>query len=157
MCPFKLPWMSEKEINELLNNQLMARIAFNGDNYPYLIPFRYIRLEDSLYFHFTDYGKKMRLLNKDNRVCVQIESYKPDLSSYNFVSLRGSLKNVEEKKEKKRAIDKFYETGEADISTKFLAAHGFNPSEGWGVFKREDVLIMKLVDIVERVGLKGPG
>lgn len=157
MCPFKLPWMSEREINELLDNQLMARIAFNGDDYPYLVPFRYIRLDDSLYFHFTDYGKKMRLLNKDNRVCVQIESYTPDLSSYNFVSLRGRLEKVESKKEMKRVVDKLVETGKADISTNFLAAHGFDPSEGWNVFKREDLVIMKLVDIVERVGLKGPG
>jgi len=157
MCPFKLPWMSEREINELLDNQLMARIAFNGDDYPYLVPFRYIRLDDSLYFHFTDYGKKMRLLNKDNRVCVQIESYTPDLSSYNFVSLRGRLEKVESKKEMKRVVDKLVETGKADISTNFLAAHGFDPSEGWDVFKREDLVIMKLVDIVERVGLKGPG
>lgn len=157
MCPFKLPWMSEREINELLDNQLMARIAFNGDDYPYLVPFRYIRLDNSLYFHFTDYGKKMRLLNKDNRVCVQIESYTPDLSSYNFVSLRGRLEKVESKKEMKRVVDKLVETGKADISTNFLAAHGFDPSEGWDVFKREDLVIMKLVDIVERVGLKGPG
>ncbi|MBD3173463.1 pyridoxamine 5'-phosphate oxidase family protein [Candidatus Bathyarchaeota archaeon] len=156
MSPYKLPWMSEKEINELLDNQLMSRIAFIGDDYPYLIPFRYIRLDDSLYFHFTDYGKKMRLLNKDNRVCVQIESYAPDLSSYNFVSLRGSLEKVEAEKEKKRAVDKFYETGKEGISINFLAAHGFDPSEGWDAFKREDLVIMKLVDIVERVGLKGP-
>lgn len=156
MCPFKLPWMSEREINELLDKQLMCRIAFNGDDFPYLIPFRYIRLKDSLYFHFTNYGKKMRLLNKDNRVCVQIESYTPDLSSYNFVSLRGSLERVKAKKEKKRAIDKFVQTGKAGISTKFLAAHGFDPEEGWSALEREDLSIMKLVDIVERVGLKGP-
>lgn len=156
MCPFKLPWMNEKEINELLDKQLMCRIAFNADDHPYLIPFRYIRLEDSLYFHFTNYGKKMRLLKKDKRVCVQIESYTPDLSSYNFVSLRGSLEKVKAKQEKDRAIDKFVQTGKAGISTKFLAAHGFDPVEGWGALKREDVVIMKLVDIVERVGLKGP-
>jgi len=32
MSPFKLPKMSDKEIDELISRQNMCRIAFNGDN-----------------------------------------------------------------------------------------------------------------------------
>lgn len=156
MSLVKLPKMSQEEIESLLNNQYMSRIAFSGDGYPYLAPFRYIRINGALYFHFTDYGKKMRLLEKDDRVCVQIESYVPDLSEYNFVSLRGRLAPVSDPEEMKKAVSLFAETGKKNISPNFLAAHGFNPGEGWEAFNEGSLVIFKLVDIVESVGLKSP-
>lgn len=156
MSPFKLPKMSDSEIDALVSKQNMCRIAFNGDNYPYLAPFRYVRINGTLYFHFTDYGKKMRLIEKDDRACVQIETYIPNLSQYNFISYRGHLKKVDDNDEREKAIKQFRETGKKGISPKFLAAHGFNPEEGWDAFKGDDLVILKLVDIVERVGLKSP-
>ena len=156
MAIVKLPKMNIHEIEELISTQNMCRIAFNGPTYPYLIPFRYIRSNDVLYFHFTDYGKKMRLLERDNQVCVQIESYEPDLSKYNFVSIRGTLERVKDPFELKSVVHMFSDTGK-QLSTKFLAAHGIDPSKGWNEFKDEsDLVIVKLVDIAEKVGLKEP-
>jgi hypothetical protein len=66
----------------------LCRIAFKGNKYPYMAPFQYVFMDGSIYFHFTDYGRKMRLLEKDKRVCVEIEKYKPDLSEYKFIVLR---------------------------------------------------------------------
>jgi nitroimidazol reductase NimA-like FMN-containing flavoprotein (pyridoxamine 5'-phosphate oxidase superfamily) len=152
----KLPKMSKDEVEKLITTQNMCRIAFNGPNYPYLIPFRYIRSNDILYFHFTEYGKKMKLMERDNKVCVQIESYKPDLSQYNFVSIRGTLERVDDLNEYNKAIALLRETGKKS-SPKFLAAHGIDPSKGWDEFNEEkDLVIVKLVDIVEKVGLKEP-
>jgi nitroimidazol reductase NimA-like FMN-containing flavoprotein (pyridoxamine 5'-phosphate oxidase superfamily) len=148
--------MSSDEIEGLLSSQFMSRIAFNGDEYPYLAPFRYVRINGILYFHFTDYGKKMKLLEKDNRVCVQIESYLPNLSKYNFISIRGNLVKVHEPSELQKVINLFAETGRQNISTNFLAAHGFSPEEGWDIFNKKDLVLFKLVDIVEKVGLKSP-
>lgn len=156
MSPVKLPRMSDAEIKELIKHQNICRIAFNGGDYPYLAPFRYIQLNDVLYFHFTDYGKKMRLLEQDNKACVQIESYKPDLSEYKFISLRGRLMKVEDLEEREKAIKLFMKTGVKNVSPKFLAAHGFNPDDGWSAFKGDDLVIIKLGDIVEIVGLKSP-
>jgi len=157
MSLFKLPWMSDEEISDLLEQQLMCRIAFKGGDYPYLAPFRYVNMDDSLYFHFTDYGKKMRLLSDDSRACIQIESYEPDLSDYKFVSYRGRLHKVDDEEERRRAIILFRETGEKHLSTKFLAAHGFDPEKGWDQFSEDkDLVIVKLVDVSERVGLKSP-
>jgi len=156
MSLVKLPRMSSTEVETLLDNQFMCRIAFNGGEYPYLAPFRYVRIDGTLYFHFTDYGKKMRLIEQDDKACVQIESYSPDLSNYNFVSLRGRLVKVENPAEYSRAVELFAKTGERKISPKFLAAHGFNPDEGWGIFNGDDLVIIKLDDVVEKVGLKSP-
>ena len=156
MSLVKLPKMSKKEIENLFDNQYMCRIAFKGDEYPYLAPFRYIRINDEFYFHFTDYGRKMRLLDRDDKVCVQIESYTPDLAEYKFVSLRGRLEKVEKKDELQKAIERFRETGRNKLSPNFLAAHGFNPKDGWNVFTGEDLVIIKLNDITDIVGLKSP-
>lgn len=145
------------QINDLLGQQIICRIAINGDDYPYLAPFRYVRIEDTFYFHFTDYGKKMRLLQKKRGACVQVEQYTPDLSSYRFVSLRGQLEQVKDQAEYETAVCEFRESGRSGLSTKFLAAHGFSPEAGWDSFDAsKQPLIVKLVNITERVGLKSP-
>ena len=90
----KLPKMKGQEIKKLINDEMLCRIAFKGAKYPYIAPFQYVYMNGSLYFHFTDYGRKMKMLESDNRVCVEIEQIQPNLSEYNFVSLRGNLNVV---------------------------------------------------------------
>jgi nitroimidazol reductase NimA-like FMN-containing flavoprotein (pyridoxamine 5'-phosphate oxidase superfamily) len=149
--------MEKFEIEKLLQEQMLCRIAFKGDKYPYMAPFQYVLMEGSLYFHFTDYGKKMRLLEKDKRVCVEIEKYKPDLSEYNFVVLRGELEVVRDPQERTKAIKQIAEEGKQKLSTNFLAAHGFKKEEGWSSFTPErPVVIVKLKEVAEEIGLKSP-
>ncbi len=151
----KLPKMDEQEINSFLKEQKLCRIAFKGDEYPYMAPFQYVLINNILYFHFTDYGKKMKLLKQDERVCVEIESYKPDLSEYKFVVLRGSLKVVEDSNERDDAIGKMAEIGKESISENFLSAHGLRKEEGWDSLSSDKPLkIIKLDNVVESIGLK---
>ena len=153
----RLPQMEKREIEKLIREQMLCRIAFKGDKYPYMAPFQYVYMDGSLYFHFTDYGKKMRLLEKDNRVCVEIEKHRADLSQYSFVVLRGALKIVTDPQERAKVIKRLAEEGEQKLSTNFLAAHGFKKEEGWSSFTPEKPLvIVKLEDIAEEIGLKSP-
>jgi nitroimidazol reductase NimA-like FMN-containing flavoprotein (pyridoxamine 5'-phosphate oxidase superfamily) len=149
--------MGKGEIISLLQQQMLCRIAFKGDKYPYMAPFQYVFIDGFLYFHFTDYGKKMRLLEKDKRVCVEIEKYNPDLSVYNFVVLRGELEVVRDPQERAKVINRISEEGKQKLSTKFLAAHGFEQEEGWSSFTPErPVVIVKLKKVAEEIGLKSP-
>jgi len=149
--------MEKREIEELIREQMICRIAFKGDEYPYMAPFQYVFINGSLYFHFTDYGRKMRLLEGDKRVCVEIEMYQPDLSEYSFVVLRGKLKVVTDSQERAKVIKRMAEVGKQKLSTKFLAAHGFKKEEGWSSFTPEKpVVIVKLAEIAEEIGLKSP-
>jgi len=149
--------MEKFEVDQLLRQQTLCRIAFKGDKYPYMAPFQYVLIDGSLYFHFTDYGKKMRLLEKDRRVCVEIEKYRPDLSEYNFAVLRGKLEIVRDAQERARAIKQIAEEGKQKLSTNFLAAHGFKKEEGWSAFTPErPVVIVKLKEVTEEIGLKSP-
>ena len=54
----KLQKMELEMVKELLKNQIICRIAFKGDKYPYMAPFQYAYIDGNLYFHFTRYGKK---------------------------------------------------------------------------------------------------
>jgi nitroimidazol reductase NimA-like FMN-containing flavoprotein (pyridoxamine 5'-phosphate oxidase superfamily) len=153
----KLPKMKEDEIKKVIKEQTLCRIAFKGKNYPYMAPFQYVYMNDTLYFHFTDYGRKMQFLERDKRVCVEIEKYQPDMSEYNFVVLRGSIEIVNDTQERSRVIKKMAEDGKRKLSRNFLAAHGFKKEEGWSALSPEKPLvIVKLTDIVEEIGLKSP-
>ena len=153
----KLPRMEKPEIEKLLRKQLLCRIAFKGDKYPYMAPFQYVYINGTLYFHFTDYGKKMKLLERGKRVCVEIEKYKPDLSEYSFVVLRGKLKVVTDQQERDKVIRKMAEEGKRKLSTNFLAAHGFKKDEDWSSFTPEKtIIIVKLEDIAQEIGLRSP-
>jgi nitroimidazol reductase NimA-like FMN-containing flavoprotein (pyridoxamine 5'-phosphate oxidase superfamily) len=149
--------MSPIEIENLLHEQMLCRIAFKGAKYPYLAPFQYTVIDGSLYFHFTDYGKKMRLLERNQQVCVEIEKYTPNLSEYQFVVLRGELEVVQDPHERVKAVEKIAEEGKQKLSPNFLAAHGFQKEDGWAVFTPDKpVMIVKLARVSEEIGLKAP-
>ena len=153
----KLPKMTKCEIDELIEQQILCRIAFRGSDYPYIAPFQYVRFNGNLYFHFTNYGKKMGLLEKDKRVCVEIEKYLPDLSEYRFVTLQGKLKVVTESREREDAIRMMARTGEEEFSSNFLAVHGFSREDGWTTFSSEKPLvIVKLDEITREGGIRSP-
>jgi nitroimidazol reductase NimA-like FMN-containing flavoprotein (pyridoxamine 5'-phosphate oxidase superfamily) len=154
---FKLPKMTKQEMWRLIRRQRLCRIAFKGTTYPYMAPFQYVVLDGSLYFHFTDYGKKMRLLESDKRVCVEIEEYREDLSEYSFIVLRGNLKVVYDSQERARTIRKLAEEGEEKLSPNFLPAHGFKKEDGWSSQSPEKPLVViKLEDVTQEIGLKSP-
>ncbi|MFX1351960.1 MAG: pyridoxamine 5'-phosphate oxidase family protein [Promethearchaeota archaeon] len=149
--------MEKKEIEKTISENMLCRIAFKGAEYPYIAPFQYVYMKGTLYFHLTEYGRKMRLLKDDKRVCVEIEDYSRDLSEYRFISLRGALKIVSDPQERAEAIKRMREIGMQRISENFLGAHGLKREEGWSSFTpRRASLIVKLNNIVEEIGLKSP-
>jgi nitroimidazol reductase NimA-like FMN-containing flavoprotein (pyridoxamine 5'-phosphate oxidase superfamily) len=152
----KLPLMTNHEIDTLIQNNCLCRIAFRGTKYPYIAPFQYAVINDTLYFHFTDYGNKMRLLDHDNAVCVEIEDLKPDLSEYRFVSLRGKLAIVHNAVEKQAAIHQMVEQGRNNLSPNFLAAHGIQKEEGWTALLSNNSLIVVKLEIMSTIGIKSP-
>jgi nitroimidazol reductase NimA-like FMN-containing flavoprotein (pyridoxamine 5'-phosphate oxidase superfamily) len=154
----KLPRMSKAEIEKLLAEQFLCRIAFGGKLTPHIAPFQYVFVDGALYFHFTDYGKKMGLLEEGNPVCVEIEHYTPDLGEYCFVVLVGKLHLVTDLQEKASAITRMIEDAKSKgLSTNFLPAHGVPKESDWSSLNAEKpLIIVKLVDVAEIVGLKSP-
>ena len=150
----KLPKMNEMEIAQLIKKRSLCRIAFRGDQYPYVAPFQYVVIKGILYFHFTDYGKKIAFLNNDNPVCVEIETYSVDLSKFAFVTLQGKLKIVDNSSEKNTALKKFVAEGKKNFSEKFLQAHGLSLGSKWENLTDTPSTIVKLDKVFKKTGLK---
>ncbi|MFX1376337.1 MAG: pyridoxamine 5'-phosphate oxidase family protein [Promethearchaeota archaeon] len=150
----KLPKMSEKEIKEAINSQNLCRIAFIDENYPYIAPFQYIFIDNTLYFHFTDYGKKKEILSKNSNVCISIENFEPDLSRYYFISMQGKLELVKDNQLKNEVIIQMAKSARKKYSESFLSAHGFEKNKGWEAFTPEDQLIYKFKLTGNSIGLK---
>lgn len=150
--------MSKTEIDSLISEQFLCRIAFGGKLAPYIAVFQYVFTNRYMYFHFTDYGKKMGLLEENVPVCVEVEKYVPDLSAYSFVVLTGKLQVVTDPKEKADAATKMANAAQAhNLSTNFLHAHGFPKTETWNkLASDESLVIVKLVGVTELSGLKSP-
>ncbi len=154
MSVIKLPKMEEKEIKEAINSHNLCRIAFIDDEYPYISPFQYISIEDILYFHFTDYGKKKEILSKNPNVCISIENFEPNLSSYYFISMQGKLELVEDNELKKEVINQMAKSARSKYSKNFLSAHGFEKNKGWEIFAQKNQLIYKFKQVGPPIGLK---
>jgi nitroimidazol reductase NimA-like FMN-containing flavoprotein (pyridoxamine 5'-phosphate oxidase superfamily) len=152
----RLRRLNTVQIEEVVKNQEICRIAFNSESYPYVAPFQYVVMEGILYFHLTEYGRKMRLLEKDNRVCVEIERYAPDFSEYSFVGMMGRLELVEDPTEKDRAIQKLSQDGARKLSVNFLAAHGLKREEGWSSLPNKKPLHVARLEADEVIGLTSP-
>jgi len=151
----KLPSMGKHEIEDLIKQQMICRIAFKGGEYPYIAPFQYVTIGGTLYFHFTNYGRKMRMLGADSNVCVEIEHYEPDMSKYRFVALRGRLKVVTDSRERAEAINRLRSQARRRLSRNFLVAHGFNKGEDWSSLNpQKPLVIAKLDEVAGRTGLK---
>jgi len=57
--------MKKSEIQRLIEEQFLCRIAFRGEEYPHIVHFQYVFMNGNLYFHFTAYGRKMKLVEED--------------------------------------------------------------------------------------------
>ncbi|MDI9578676.1 MAG: pyridoxamine 5'-phosphate oxidase family protein [Thermoproteota archaeon] len=158
MKPEKLPKMNETEINSLLSQQFLCRIAFCNKNKPYIAVFQYALIDEKMYFHFTNYGRKIKFLKEQPIVCVEIEKISPDLSEYNFVSITGHLNIVTNSAERKKAIEKIVETAKnRGLSEEFMAAHGFPKKGNWNnLLTEEELVIVELDEVTEKFGLKSP-
>lgn len=156
MTKVKMPRMGKHEIEQLIREQFLCRIAFKGESLPYIAPFQYAVIGDTLYFHFTDYGKKMNFFNQETPVCVEIEQYTPDLSEYRFVVLTGKLRLVEDNEERKKAIEEMVALGKQRLSSNFLVAHGFSQGSSWEVFAPDKPILIIKLEVTEKTGLKSP-
>lgn len=159
MDMFKIPSMSKEEYDKLIAENHVSRIAFTGENYPYIAPFMYVfnEKEKFLYFLSTKYGKKVGLFKKNPNVAVEIEEYSEDMSNYKFVTLIGKITEVKDDTLKREIKEKFKDMIQNKLSNKALAALGYSPDENPEFLLNEErTLLWKLTDVKEIIALKNP-
>ena len=158
MSMIKIPPMDKEEYDDLIKQNFIGRIAFKGENYPYITPFMYIFDGGFLYFLSTKYGKKIKEIKLNSNVAVEIEKYSEDMSNYKFANLQGRIVEVEDEEDKKKIKEMFIQMiKDKNLSNKALAAIGHSPNESIQLILKEDrTMVWKLVDLKQIVALKNP-
>ena len=106
----------------------------------------------------TKYGKKIKRFQANPKVAVEIEKYEDDLSEYKFVTLQGTIKQVEEYNEKLDVRKRFVKLiQDKSLSKNVLAALGHSPNDKLeSIINEERSFIWKLVDVENIIGIKTP-
>ncbi|MCD1293414.1 flavin-nucleotide-binding protein [Methanocella sp. CWC-04] len=152
---FKLPKMSEEEVKEMLRSCRICRMALNDDPQPYIIPLDYVFINDKIYFHFANYGRKVDLFNKNPNVCVEIDKYNEDITDYKSVTLMGRLSLVRDTKEKEEASEALLASiGSRGGKEKVAARHGFECMDKKTLSSKESLLLR--LDVRDYIALKSP-
>ena len=152
----KIPHMEKEEYDKLIAENHISRIAFMGNDYPYVAPFLYVFDGHNLYFLSTKYGKKIRYVKRNPNVAVEIERFTPDMSSYTFVTLLGRLAEVSNDSEGMRIRKEFVDLIKTrNLSSNIIAALGHSPGEPLeSVVNESRSLIWKLEAVKDIVALK---
>lgn len=61
-------------IEEVIKTCLVCRLAFNDDDHPYIVPLNFGYEKGVLYFHGAMKGKKLSLLQKNNRAAFEFDT-----------------------------------------------------------------------------------
>ena len=152
----KIPRMEKEEYDRLIKENYVSRIAFKGTSYPYVAPFLYVFDGHNLFFLSTKYGKKIQYFNENPDVAVEIERISPDLSSYTFVTLLGTLVEVTDRAEGRRVRQQFVDMIKTrGLSSNVVTALGHSPAEPLESIVNENrSLVWKLDKVQEIVALK---
>lgn len=152
----KIPYLEKVECAQLISDQCVCRIAFQGEKYPYIAPFVYVCGGDCLYFLSTDYGEKIRHFQKNPFVAAEIEKKSSDLSEYEFVVLTGRLMEVENSEERLSVRKMFVQLlKERKLSKNILAALGHSPEAPVEILEQEGTTrVWKLADLEDVKGFK---
>ncbi len=155
---FKMPRMDKSEYDMLIDGEFICRIAFKGEEHPYIAPFLYIFDGKFLYFLSTKYGKKVQHFMKNPSVTVEIEKYTPDLSNFAFVAIPGRLEEVQNPEVRYMVRQKFVNLiKKKNLSSNVLSALGHSPNEPINVLlneERNNVWKLAGVDVRNILGLK---
>ena len=155
---FKMPRMGKSEYDRMVKEQYICRIAFKGEEHPYIAPFLYVFDGRFMYFLSTNYGRKVQNFRDNPSVTVEIENYSPDLSTFGFVALPGRLVEIDDVGEKSRIRESFVNLIKSKgLSSNVLSALGHSPQEPVeALLAGERTLVWKLagVKVDEILGLK---
>lgn len=88
--------MHMTEIDEILENNYIGRIACCKDDKPYLVPITYCYDKtDNSIIGYTGIGKKLHILRKNPKVCFEVDeisglsTWKTVIASGDFIEMQG--------------------------------------------------------------------
>jgi Predicted flavin-nucleotide-binding protein len=110
--------LSKEEINDVLSNAQVGRIATHNENgYPYVVPVHFIIYEEKIYIHGLIKGQKISNLIKNNKVGFEADEMGtiiPDNENpcdtnteFRSVIISGTARMIEDRKLKEKILRAF--------------------------------------------------
>jgi nitroimidazol reductase NimA-like FMN-containing flavoprotein (pyridoxamine 5'-phosphate oxidase superfamily) len=65
--------VDRKEIDRILQECTVCRLALNDRPFPYVLPLHYAYTSGRLYIHSATAGRKIDLISADNHVCFEVD------------------------------------------------------------------------------------
>lgn len=59
-------------LEDIIKKSMVCRVAFHGDEFPYVLPMNFGYKDNALYFHCAKEGKKIDLIRQNNKVAFEI-------------------------------------------------------------------------------------
>jgi uncharacterized protein len=153
---------SQKEIKdrevlrELLSQCRVGRLGTSGqDGYPRIKPLNFVYLGEKIYFHSAQEGEKMEDIQRDSRVCFEVDlpiAYVKSIGIpcradylYRSIIIKGRARIVEEREERLAALNGLMKK--------------YQPEGGYGSFPEDKLALTAVVriDIEELTGKEDLG
>jgi nitroimidazol reductase NimA-like FMN-containing flavoprotein (pyridoxamine 5'-phosphate oxidase superfamily) len=94
--------LTDIQIDQVLQRQLVGRIACAFENIPYIVPVTYTFDGKSIYGH-SQLGKKIEWMRKNPRVCFEVEET-DNLANWRTVIIEGTFEELASTEEKNYAL-----------------------------------------------------
>jgi uncharacterized protein len=94
-------WLNDKEIEQFLHEQLIARIGFNDGVNVHVVPVSYAYDGLSMYIRSLD-GHKIKSMRSHPHVCIEIDDIH-DMSNWKSVMAYGEFEELTDEIERKKA------------------------------------------------------
>jgi|SRR4030095_1079144 len=140
--------LNDQEINNLLFEQNVGRIACYADGQLYLVPITYV-FDSNFIIGHTNEGTKVRLMRKNPEVCFEVDRM-DDIFNWQSVIVRGLYEELKGD-EAAKAFQLIYQRLEDLMSTKGSHPHENEPT----IHKRDiaiDSAIVYRIRILEKTG-----
>lgn len=99
--------LNNKEIEELIHQQIVGRIGCHADGVTYVVPISYAYDGTYVYGH-TFEGMKINLMRKNPKLCFQVDNTK-NLANWKSVICWGEFEELKDEESCKNALHKLNE------------------------------------------------
>jgi len=102
-----------KEIEEIITNNIICRIAFSDGKMPYIVAMNYGYQKNKIFLHSAKEGKKNKIIKDNNQVCFEITDSIEIIKSENACDFEtkyrsvigfGEIKIINDMERKKEAL-----------------------------------------------------
>lgn len=94
--------LNEQEVERLMKEQVVGRIACQSKGEIYLVPINYVYRDGCVYGHSGE-GKKIRMMRENPKVCFEVDEIR-SIFQWKSVIAKGTYEEISDVEEKQQAM-----------------------------------------------------